>query len=124
MDSQSHMDHMHDSFVSMNSAAASDSQVMAAAMHAQAMAAQQHQHQMSLQQQTVGTVAATNSAAAGTGAGEKRAPRMRFSQEASDRLYALYKAGVSKPVRAKEKAGNAISEQPKLLDASVDSGYK
>lgn len=116
MDSQSHMDHMHDSFVSMNSAAASDSQVMAAAMHAQAMAvAQQHQHQMSLQQQTVGTVAATNSTA-GAGAGEKRAPRMRFSQEASDRLYALYKAGVSKPNKQlREELARELGKTPRSI---------
>jgi hypothetical protein len=82
MDSQQHMD-IHDSYVAGFVNNQDDSHVVVAAMHAQQqtmVTTAVHQHQQ-LQNQASG--------AAPVGS-EKRAPRMRFSQEASDRLYALY----------------------------------
>ena len=47
---------------------------------------------------------------------EKRAPRMRFSQEASERLYALYKAGVSKPNKQlREELARELGKTPRSI---------
>lgn len=47
---------------------------------------------------------------------EKRPPRMRFSQEASDRLYSLYKAGISKPNKQlREELAKELGTTPRSI---------
>jgi hypothetical protein len=47
---------------------------------------------------------------------EKRTPRMRFSQEACDRLYSLYKAGISKPNKQlREELAKELGTTPRSI---------